>query len=49
MLAAHGLTRAEADQSAWVIERGGRRLEGAAALSRPPIDAPEPVATLSID
>jgi hypothetical protein len=34
MLAAHGLTRAEADRSAWVIERGGRRLEGAAALSR---------------
>jgi predicted DCC family thiol-disulfide oxidoreductase YuxK len=34
MLAAHGLTRAEADRSAWVIERGGRRLEGAAALNR---------------
>jgi predicted DCC family thiol-disulfide oxidoreductase YuxK len=34
VLAAHGLTRAEADRSAWAIEPGGRRLEGAAALSR---------------
>jgi predicted DCC family thiol-disulfide oxidoreductase YuxK len=34
VLAAHGLTRAEVDRSAWVIERGGRRLAGAAALNR---------------
>ena len=34
VLAAHGLTRAEADRSAWAIEPGGRRLEGAAALNR---------------
>lgn len=34
MLDAHGLTRAEVDRSAWAIEPGGRRLEGAAALNR---------------
>ena len=34
ILAGHGLTRAEADRSAWVIEPGGRRLEGAAAFNR---------------
>jgi predicted DCC family thiol-disulfide oxidoreductase YuxK len=34
VLAAHGLTRAEADRSAWAIEPGGRRLEGAAAVNR---------------
>jgi predicted DCC family thiol-disulfide oxidoreductase YuxK len=33
-LTAHGLARAEADRSAWAIEPGGRRLEGAAALNR---------------
>jgi predicted DCC family thiol-disulfide oxidoreductase YuxK len=33
-LAAHGVTRAEADRSAWTIEQDGRRLEGAAALNR---------------
>jgi predicted DCC family thiol-disulfide oxidoreductase YuxK len=30
----YGVTRAEADRAAWLIEPGGRRLEGAAALSR---------------
>jgi predicted DCC family thiol-disulfide oxidoreductase YuxK len=34
VLDAHGLTRAEVDRSAWAIEPGGRRLEGAAALNR---------------
>jgi predicted DCC family thiol-disulfide oxidoreductase YuxK len=34
VLAAHGVTRTEADRSAWAIEPGGRRLEGAAALNR---------------
>jgi predicted DCC family thiol-disulfide oxidoreductase YuxK len=34
VLAAHGVTRAEADRSAWAIEQDGRRLEGAAALNR---------------
>ena len=34
VLAAHGLTRADADRSAWAIEPGGRRQEGAAALNR---------------
>jgi predicted DCC family thiol-disulfide oxidoreductase YuxK len=33
-MAEHGLTRAEVDRSAWAIEPGGRRLEGAAALNR---------------
>lgn len=33
-LAAYGVTRAEADRSAWAIEPGGRRLKGAAALNR---------------
>jgi predicted DCC family thiol-disulfide oxidoreductase YuxK len=30
----YGITRAEADRSAWTIDQGGRRLEGAAALNR---------------
>lgn len=34
VLAAHGLTRAEADRSAWAIEPSGHRLSGAAALNR---------------
>jgi predicted DCC family thiol-disulfide oxidoreductase YuxK len=34
VLAAHGLTRAAVDRSAWAVEPGGRRLEGAAALNR---------------
>jgi predicted DCC family thiol-disulfide oxidoreductase YuxK len=34
VLADHGLTRAEADRSAWAFEPGGRRREGAAALNR---------------
>ena len=33
-LGRHGVTRAEADRSAWLIEPGGRRLEGAAAITR---------------
>jgi predicted DCC family thiol-disulfide oxidoreductase YuxK len=34
VLDAHGLTRAEADRSAWAIEPGGRRLEGAQGVNR---------------
>ena len=34
MLERYGLTRPEADRSAWVVEAGGTRLEGAAAISR---------------
>ena len=34
VLAAHGLTRADVDRSAWAIEPDGRRLEGAAAINR---------------
>jgi predicted DCC family thiol-disulfide oxidoreductase YuxK len=34
VLADHGVTRAEADRSAWLIEPEGRRLEGAAAFNR---------------
>jgi predicted DCC family thiol-disulfide oxidoreductase YuxK len=34
VLAAHGLTRAEADRSAWVIEPSGHRISGAAGLNR---------------
>jgi predicted DCC family thiol-disulfide oxidoreductase YuxK len=34
VLTAVGLTRAEADRSAWAVEPGGRRLAGAAALNR---------------
>ena len=30
----YGITREEADRSAWAIERDGRRLEGAAAINR---------------
>ena len=30
----YGVTRPEADRSAWLIEPGGRRLEGAAAITR---------------
>jgi predicted DCC family thiol-disulfide oxidoreductase YuxK len=33
-LARFGVTRSEADRSAWTIETGGARLEGAAALNR---------------
>ena len=33
-LGRYGVTRAEADRSAWLIEPGGRRLEGAAAITR---------------
>jgi predicted DCC family thiol-disulfide oxidoreductase YuxK len=34
VLPALGLTRAEVDRSAWAVEPGGRRREGAAALNR---------------
>ena len=34
MLEQYGLTREEADRSAWAIEPGGRRFEGAAAVNR---------------
>ena len=30
----YGLTRPEADRSAWVVEPGGHKLEGAAAINR---------------
>lgn len=29
-----GLTRQEVDRASWAVERGGRRFEGAAAISR---------------
>jgi predicted DCC family thiol-disulfide oxidoreductase YuxK len=34
VLERYGISRAEADRSAWLIEPDGRRLEGAAAISR---------------
>jgi predicted DCC family thiol-disulfide oxidoreductase YuxK len=34
VLSTYGLSRAEADRSAWAVEAGSRRLEGAAALNR---------------
>jgi predicted DCC family thiol-disulfide oxidoreductase YuxK len=33
-LGRYGVNRADADRSAWLIEPGGRRLEGAAAITR---------------
>jgi predicted DCC family thiol-disulfide oxidoreductase YuxK len=29
-----GLSRAEVDRASWVVEKGGRRFEGAAGISR---------------
>lgn len=34
VLARCGLTREEADRSAWTVDRDGNRLEGAAAINR---------------
>jgi predicted DCC family thiol-disulfide oxidoreductase YuxK len=34
VLARYGVTREEADRAAWTIDLDGRRLEGAAAVSR---------------
>jgi predicted DCC family thiol-disulfide oxidoreductase YuxK len=34
VLERYGITRAEADRSAWTIDPEGRRLDGAAALNR---------------
>ena len=34
LLEQYGITRAEADRSAWTIEPDGRRLQGAAAINR---------------
>ncbi len=34
VLERYGITREEADRSAWAIERDGRRHEGAAAINR---------------
>lgn len=34
VLERYGLTREEADRSAWAVDGGGRRWEGAAALNR---------------
>jgi predicted DCC family thiol-disulfide oxidoreductase YuxK len=34
VLARYGITREEADRAAWTIDSAGRRLEGAAAVSR---------------
>ena|SRR5579859_5856377 len=34
VLARYGLTREEADRSAWAVDPGGRRWEGAAAVGR---------------
>jgi predicted DCC family thiol-disulfide oxidoreductase YuxK len=34
VLERYGLTREEADRSAWTVDRHGRRLEGAAAMNR---------------
>jgi predicted DCC family thiol-disulfide oxidoreductase YuxK len=34
VLTRYGVTREEADRAAWTIDRGGLRLEGAAAMNR---------------
>jgi predicted DCC family thiol-disulfide oxidoreductase YuxK len=34
VLSRYGLTREEADRTAWTVERDGRRLQGAAAVNR---------------
>ena len=34
VLERYGVSREEADRSAWTIDRGGNRLEGAAAINR---------------
>jgi predicted DCC family thiol-disulfide oxidoreductase YuxK len=34
VLARYGISREEADRAAWIIDPDGRRLEGAAAVSR---------------
>jgi predicted DCC family thiol-disulfide oxidoreductase YuxK len=39
VLARYGITRDEADRAAWIIEKDGRRAEGAAAVNRVMHDA----------
>jgi predicted DCC family thiol-disulfide oxidoreductase YuxK len=46
-LARFGLSSAEAQRAAWAVDRGGRRLEGAAAVNRVLREIGGPWATLA--